>query len=77
EESNRRGATSGLSTVLRPDGSFRIGGLPTGAATFLLSPTSKFRIVRVEHNGLIHARGLAVKQGEDVTGVRIVVSYVE
>lgn len=77
EESNRRGAISGISTVLRPDGSFRIGGLPTGTATFLLSSTSKFRIVRVEHNGLIHARGLAVKQGEDVTGVRIVVSYVE
>lgn len=77
EESNRRGATSGLSTVLRPDGSFRIGGLPTGTATFLLSPTSKFRIVRIEHNGLIHARGLAVKQGEDLTGVRIVVGYVD
>lgn len=77
EESTRRGATSGVSTVLRPDASFRIGGLPTGTATFLLTPTPKFRIVRVEHNGLIHARGLAVKQGEDLTGVRIVVGYVD
>ena len=34
EESERRGATSGLSTVLRPDGSFSIGGLPAGTGNF-------------------------------------------
>ena len=76
EESKQRG-TSGIATVLRPDGSFRIGGLPAGAATFLLDPAPRFRIVRVERDGLIHAQGFAVKQGEDVTGVRIVVGYVE
>ena len=75
-ESERRG-TSGLSTVLRPDGSFRIGGLPTGTATFILDGAPRFHIVRVEHNGLFHDQGLAVKQGEDITGVRIVVRFVE
>ena len=77
EESTRRGATSGLSTVLRPDGSFRIGGLPTGTATFLLEAAPRFSIVRVEREGLNYTPGLPVKQGEDLAGVRIVVRYVE
>lgn len=76
EESSRRG-TSGVSTVLRPNGSFRIGGLPTGTATFMLDGGRRFSIVRVERDGLNVSSGIPVKQGEDLAGVRIVVSYVE
>ena len=77
EESKRRGGTSGLSTVLRPDGSFRIGGLPTGTAIFQLDAALRFSLVRVEREGLNYTPGLPVKQGEDLAGVRIVVRYVE
>lgn len=74
-ESSRRFGTSGVSTVLRPDGSFRFGGLPTGSATFMFGSPRTLRIIRIERDGVIQPSGIEVKQGEDVRGVRIVASY--
>jgi hypothetical protein len=62
-------------TVVRPDGSFRAGGLPAGNATFSLRGSSRFQVIRIERNGVIQAGGIDVKQGEDVNAVRIVVAY--
>jgi hypothetical protein len=58
-----------------PDGSFRIGGLQPGTATFYISSQSRFRIVRVERDGVIQPRGIEIRERENVTGVRIIAVY--
>jgi hypothetical protein len=73
-ESTGRG--TGSSAKPAADGSFRIGGLPGGTASFhAFAPNTQFQIVRVERNGVIQPRGIDLKPGEQVTGVRVVVSY--
>jgi len=77
EKSLQRGGTMGVETRLRPDGSFRFGGLPAGSATFLPDLSEPFRIIRIERAGIIQTSDLEVKQGEDITGVRIVLGYAD
>ena len=67
-------------TSISQDGSFRVGGLPAGMANFSLfspgrGPLSEFKIIRVDRDGVAQVRGVEVKNREQVTGVRIVVSY--
>ncbi|MFZ0061435.1 MAG: hypothetical protein WAL47_05310 [Pyrinomonadaceae bacterium] len=62
------------------DGSFRIGGLRGGTAQFSLNsigggPPRGFTLIRVERDGIVQPRGLEIKEGEEVTGVRLVVAY--
>jgi hypothetical protein len=58
------------------DGSFRISGLRAGTATFhISSSSSRFRIVRIERDGLIHPAGVEIRERENVTGIRIIASY--
>ena len=72
--------TSGMSP-LGPDGSFRVSGLPASQITFLLTspgsplPPKGFTITRVEHDGVTSTRTLDVKEGEQLMGVRVFVSY--
>ena len=81
EKSLQRGGTMGMETRVRPDGSFRFGGLVAGSASFLPDLSQRFRIVRIERAGIIQSGGdlpggvLEIKQGEDITGVRIVLGY--
>ncbi|HEX5964656.1 MAG TPA: carboxypeptidase-like regulatory domain-containing protein, partial [Pyrinomonadaceae bacterium] len=64
-----------------PDGSFRLAGLSPGQVSFWLmapfgGPASKgFAILRTEHNGVVMTRGVEIKEGEQLTGVRVVISY--
>lgn len=63
---------------INPDGSFRVGALQSGVAHFgLASPDRRrgFSIVRVERDGVAQPSGLEIKDGEQVTGVRLVVNY--
>src|SRR4029077_9209205 len=58
------------------DGSFHLGGLPSGMAIFSLNEQLKgFKITRVEREGIVQSRGVEIKEGEQVTGVRVIVSY--
>ncbi len=63
------------------DGSFRIVGLPDGVANFYLSgvfgdgQARGFTISRIERDGIVQPRGIEIKEGEQLTGVRVVVSY--
>lgn len=63
------------------DGTFRIGGLPGGTANLTLSPTMDmnqmkgFAVTRIERDGVVQPRGIEVKEGEQVAGVRVIVSY--
>jgi hypothetical protein len=67
-------------SALNSDGTFRIGGLAPGRANFFLSNRERgqaplFTVLRVELNGVVQPGGIEIKNGEDVNGVRVVVSY--
>src|SRR5260370_13218061 len=64
-------------STIAPDGSFHLGGLPAGMAVFSLRETQLkgFTITRVEREGIVQPHGVEVKEGEQVTGVRVIVSY--
>jgi hypothetical protein len=63
--------------TIAPDGSFHLGGLPAGMAVFSLGETQLkgFRLTRVEREGIVQPGGVEIKEGEQVSGVRLVVSY--
>ena len=70
----------GVSATINGDGSFRVGGLQSGFANFSLGsinnfPLTRFTIVRVERDGVAQLRGIEIKDGEQVNGVRVVVNY--
>jgi hypothetical protein len=64
-----------------PDGSFRLAGLGSGQLNFVLTskatplPPKGFNIARVERDGVVAPRGLEIKEGEQLTGVRLSVVY--
>jgi hypothetical protein len=62
------------------DGSFRLGGLAPGVATFALTgsdrgPARNFSILRVERDGVVLPRGLELGNAETTTGVKLVLGY--
>ena len=76
-ESTRTAGILAIQGEVSPNGSFRIGGLPAGSATFSFGGPGRFKISRVEQNGIVQLRGVELKQGEDVTGLRIVAGYAD
>lgn len=71
------GSGLGFRANLNPNGTFRAVGLPAGTASFSLSASPRFRIVRIEREGLIKPRGIEVKLGEDIKGIRVVLGYAD
>ena len=57
------------------DGSFLIGGLPSGTVNVAISRMKGYVLSRIERDGVTQARGLEVKEGEQVAGVRVIVNY--
>ncbi len=71
---------SGKESPIDADGSFQIEGLAAGNANFWLTaqdnrPSVNFTILRVERDGIVKPRGVEIKPGEQVSGVKVVVSY--
>jgi hypothetical protein len=68
-------------STIAADGSFRVAGLPAGTANVNLNPTSDmnqmkgFALARIERDGVVQPSGIEVKEGEQVTGIRMIVSY--
>ena len=62
-------------TQIAADGNFTLSGLATGTVYFNLSSSPRFRITRIERNGVVQPRGLDIREGESITGLRLVVSY--
>jgi hypothetical protein len=67
---------------INPDGSFRLGGLAPGMVNLsvggMFNPVvaNGFIVSRIEREGVLQQpRGFEIKDGEQVTGVRIVLSY--
>ena len=77
------GGTFAITTrsPLGPDGSFHLSSLPTGTINMSLLalgmplPPKGFTITHIERDGIVSARGLEVKDAEQVTGVRVFVSF--
>ena len=73
--------TTSSSAPLGPDGSFRLSGLAAGIANLVLAssgtplPPKGFTITRIEHDGIVTQRGLEVKDGQQLIGVRVFVSF--
>ncbi|HSE15879.1 MAG TPA: carboxypeptidase regulatory-like domain-containing protein [Pyrinomonadaceae bacterium] len=79
-QSNERIFTGGMPHVVNPDGSFTIGGLGKGFTRFRLDSRGpndrrQLALLRVERDGVVQPDGLLVKDGEQVTGLRLVVKY--
>jgi hypothetical protein len=72
-------STSGTSLVA-PDGSFRIGGLRPGKATIYVysadnSNPRRFSLSRVEREGVDQTQGVELPTGQSVSDVRVFISY--
>ncbi len=65
--------------ALSPDGSFRATGVAAGTVRVIFNrqwnDDDKFSILRIERDGIDQPRGLMVKTGEQITGLRIVIGY--
>ena len=72
--------SNSFSSMLGADGSFRLRGLQNGAVTLVIAernmpmPPKGFAISRIERDGVVIPQ-LQVKDGEAITGVKIVVSF--
>jgi protocatechuate 3,4-dioxygenase beta subunit len=72
--------SGGLPQTVNPDGSFRISGLGKGFARFQLHSREsngrrQLALLRVERDGVVQPMGVWIKDGEQVTGLRLVVKY--
>jgi 5-hydroxyisourate hydrolase-like protein (transthyretin family) len=77
--SNGMGSSS--ASPIAPDGTFLLGGLPGGIVHFNLSgvttsvPANGFSIARVERDGVAVERTVEIREGEQLTGIRLVLAY--
>jgi uncharacterized membrane protein len=75
------GIVGSSASTIAADGSFRLGGLPAGTINVQLSGTmgsfdlKGYAISRIERDGVQMPRGIEVKDGEQVAGIRVVVAY--
>jgi hypothetical protein len=75
-----RGNNFARSSTLNADGGFRVGGLDAGMASFALTAINQnsltgFTIARIERDGIPSAGEVEVKNGEQITGIRLVLNY--
>ena len=72
---------SSASSLVGPDGSFRLAGLSGGNLNFNIGTLNLpllpkgLSLARLERDGVVSARGIEIKDGEQVTGVRVVLAY--
>lgn len=69
-----------FSHSINPDGSFRIGGLRKGRvrigfASQTMNDRKPVALARVERDGVVQPGGITLKDGEHITGLRLVVKY--
>jgi protocatechuate 3,4-dioxygenase beta subunit len=73
--------SSSATSPVGPDGSFRLAGLGSGNVNFNIGtmnrpiPPKGFSIARLERDGVVATRGIELKDGEQLTGVRVVLTY--
>lgn len=75
-------AASAQTVPLNGDGTFQVSGLPAGTTRFaLMAPDpalqGAFKLLRIERTGVVQARGVTVKSGDNITDVRLVAAYAD
>lgn len=70
----------GQEAVVAADGSFRIGGLRSGTLNFFVTnqdrrPSVNLTLLRVERDGVAQPRGIEIKSGDQINGIRLVLNY--
>jgi len=74
-------SAGGSTSPVGANGSFSLAGLPGGHVNVLLSsktganPPKGFTLARVERDGVVYSRGIPLKEGEQLSGMRVVVNY--
>ena len=64
------------SAAVSADGSFFLGGLATGTARILVSnETGTLVVTRLERDGFVQPQDIEIKDGDQITGLRIFVVY--
>jgi hypothetical protein len=73
------GMGQSASSRISADGSFNISGLPPGSANFNVygryGADQRWTICRIERDGVIQGPRIEVKEGEQIAGVRVVLTY--
>lgn len=73
------GLSAFVASQIGTDGSFQLKGLRAGVAHVTLSSgpflPKGFNFVRLERDGVAMPRGIEIKEGESLTGLRVVLSY--
>ena len=60
---------------INPDGTFRLTNLPAGRLTLSLSQNQDhLRVIRIERDGVAYPRGIEIREREQITGLRVIVS---
>jgi protocatechuate 3,4-dioxygenase beta subunit len=70
----------GYGKRLAPDGSFKLGGLASGRAEIMLSTSNRsgyreIEIASVELDGVAQPKGIDLKDGEQINGIRVFARY--
>ncbi|HET7114709.1 MAG TPA: hypothetical protein VFI57_13775, partial [Pyrinomonadaceae bacterium] len=65
---------------INADGSFQIGPLRPGKLTIVLTSldgnvTPDFALLAIDHNGVDKSQGIQLKEGEDLSGLRLLLGY--
>jgi protocatechuate 3,4-dioxygenase beta subunit len=60
------------STQIRPDGSFTIRGLGAGTASLHVHANGSLRVERIERDGVVQSGGIAIREREQITGIRVI-----
>ncbi|HKR14695.1 MAG TPA: hypothetical protein VJT15_21685 [Pyrinomonadaceae bacterium] len=72
---------TGAASTISPDGGFLLTGLAPGQVNLWLAtamgnnPPKGYTISRIENNGIVVPNGIEVKDGEQLSGLRVYVSY--
>jgi hypothetical protein len=72
---------SSAKSPIAPDGSFQLIGLSGGTMHIMINalangyPAKGFSIARIEPYGMAWVRGIEIKEGEQLTGLRVVLAY--
>lgn len=68
------GPSHSQSSPINPDGSFRVAGLQAGLLAFSVLTRARLQVARVERDGVVYPKGIEIKEGEHISGVRVVVT---
>ena len=74
------GMNMGHSSTINSDASFTLNGLEPGPLYISLGARDRtlmkgFTVARIERDGVVEGRSIEVKNGDRITGVRVIVSY--